>query len=215
MCVALEIDGGKSMETKAREFVNEVFEESEERRSIRVFHGEDGYGQLIGSKCCSACYIPLPTRLHEEYVEETLINGKHVLLEKPVAVSAKSYRAMLATASRHNKFLLDGTMFVHHQRTRAFAASIPNPNRVTFNFTFDGGPDFFATNIRMQKNNDFLGCIGDLGWYCVRMGILIFSSLDAASLRGLVVAAQVTRCELQKDVPYDADCVVYFSNVSF
>jgi len=113
---------------------------------------------------------------------------------------------------------MDGTMFVHHPRTNKFVKSIPNPNRVTFNFTFDasGGGDFFRNDIRIKKDGDFMGCIGDLGWYIVRMGLSIFSALDAGTLRGLVTEVQVLRYQLNEEgVPFDADCLVHFSEVSF
>ena len=27
--------------------------------------------------------------------------------------------------------------------------------------------EFFATNIRVKRDADPLGCVGDLGWYCM------------------------------------------------
>jgi len=118
-------------------------------------------------------YIPLPTKLHDTYVGSALRNKKHVLLEKPVAVSAQSYRDMLSIASKEGKFLMDGTMFVHAARTKQIVNAIPNPNRVHFNFTFEGDEDFFKNNVRVKKEGDFMGCIGDLGWYGVRMALHI------------------------------------------
>lgn len=40
-------------------------------------------------------YIPLPTVLHAEWVAKSVIAGKHVLVEKPVARNAKELNAML------------------------------------------------------------------------------------------------------------------------
>lgn len=105
-------------------------------------------------------------------------------------------------------------MFVHHPRTEQFVASVPGPNRVVFNFTFDGGDEFFRTDIRMKKDGDPMGCVGDLGWYCVRMALLVFSSSDAGSLKGMATEAQVVRFRVNEEgVPYDADCLVHFSRV--
>lgn len=134
---------------KAQNFVNEVLDGQE---TINIFSGGDAYDQLINSELRSV-YIPLPSMLHEQYVAKALSSKKHVLLEKPVATSAESYRTMLEAASRSKKFLCDGTMFVHQPRIKHFVTSIPNPNRVTFNFTFDasGGKDFFENDIRMKK----------------------------------------------------------------
>ena len=200
-------------EEKATDFVYEVFGD-EEQRPTHIFSGVDAYDNLLESKqSCDAVYIPLPTKLHDAYVGTALRNKKHVLLEKPVAVSAQSYREMLSIASQEGKFLMDGTMFVHANRTKEFVKAIPNANRVNFNFTFRGDEDFFKNDIRVKREGDCLGCIGDLGWYCVRMGLLVFSDLKADVLRkGLVKEVQVVNCELNDEgVPIDADCMVYFS----
>jgi predicted dehydrogenase len=99
-------------EDKARAFVNEVFT-GIEQRPTQIFSGADAYDKLLKSKeSCDAVYIPLPTKLHDAYVGSALRNKKHVLLEKPVAVSAQSYRDMLSIASQEGRFLMDGTMFV-------------------------------------------------------------------------------------------------------
>ena len=200
-------------EQKGQDFINEVL--SDHQEAPLLFSGEDAYMKMLGSNDISSVYIPLPTKLHEQYVAKTLSSNKHVLLEKPVAVSAKSYSEMLQAASDNGKFLMDGTMFVHHPRTLAFVKSVPNPNRVHFNFTFDGSvSDFFKNDIRMKKDGDFMGCIGDLGWYCVRMGLLVFSSGDTGALKNLVTEVQVSRYQLNDEgVPFDADCLVHFSGV--
>ena len=106
-------------------------------------------------------------------------------------------------------------MFVHHPRTNDFVKSVPNATRVHFNFTFDGGTNFHSNDIRTKKDGDFMGCIGDLGWYCTRMGLLVFSRADGNNLHGLVTDVQVTRFELNDEgVPIDAECLVYFTEVN-
>ena len=109
---------------------------------------------------------------------------------------------------------MDGTMFVHHPRTKEVVKSIPSPTRVHFNFEFLGGRDFHLNDIRTKMDGDFMGCIGDLGWYCARMGLLVFSGSYAGLLNGLVTHVQVTRHQLNdQGVPVDAECIVYFKEV--
>ena len=121
---------------KADDFVSEVLgddDDNNNQQSIEIYAGDDAYNTLLQNNKLNSVYIPLPTKLHDQYVANALSANKHVLLEKPVAVSTTSYRDMLITASHTNKFLMDGTMFVHHPRTKSFVTSIANPNRVTFN----------------------------------------------------------------------------------
>lgn len=202
---------------KAQDFVSEILGDGSP--PVKIFSGAEAYNQLLDSDDANSVYIPLPTMLHEPYVSRALSSQKHVLLEKPVAASADSYREMLDAASRSGKFLMDGTMYVHHPRTKHFATSVPNPNRVHFSFTFDalgeGDGSFFKEDIRIKKDGDPLGCVGDLGWYCVRMGLLAFSSCDAGALRGMAMEAQAVNWQLNEEgVPFEAECIVRFSGVS-
>ncbi|KAL3797391.1 hypothetical protein HJC23_010517 [Cyclotella cryptica] len=180
---------------KGENFVSEVFGTIPSSAPI-IYGGDAAYSNLIRDKSCDAVYVPLPTKLHKQYVISALDSGKHVLLEKPVANSADEYRQMLVAASK-----------------KAFVKSIPNPTRVHFNFTFDGDINFHQNDIRTKKDGDFMGCIGDLGWYCARMGLLVFSGADAGNLKGLVTDVQTTRYELNDDgVPMVAECIVHFTD---
>jgi predicted dehydrogenase len=211
-CCKIAAIASRSKE-KGEDFVSELFG-TNPSSAPAIYGGDSAYFNLIVDKSCDAVYIPLPTKLHKQYVIRALEIGKHVLLEKPVANSADEYRQMLLAASKSGKFLMDGTMFVHHPRTEAFVKSIPNPTRVHFNFTFDGDINFHQNDIRTKKNLDFMGCIGDLGWYCTRMGLLVFSGADARNLKGLVTGVQTARYELNDDgVPLVAECIVHFTEV--
>lgn len=108
---------------------------------------------------------------------------------------------------------MDGTMFVHHERMgallRRFDPAAPDylgaPRRITAAFSFPGDADFFATNIRMKKGADPLGCVGDLGWYCVRFALAVFGWQEMPSS---VHALQSKATE--EGVPVDVSAEVYF-----
>lgn len=79
---------------------------------------------------------------------------------------------MLQACRASNVLLMDGTMFMHHERLgqlqSLFTASSPGylgePRRISSAFSFPGDESFFSTNIRMKADGDPLGCVGDLGW---------------------------------------------------
>lgn len=163
--------------------------------------------------------MPLPTTTHLRFVKAALNAGKHVLVEKPVSVTVKEYKEMIDVAKAAQKFIMDGTMFVHNPRTNDLIDSIYSSAagaasseesahgdivRVQSAFTFPGNQDFFNNNIRVNPKGDPLGCIGDLGWYCIRMALLVFKGSAA-------ISAQVSHYELNEaGVPIDATCLVTF-----
>ena len=183
--------------------------------------GPDAYQQLVDSNdLVDAIYIPLPSAFHKDWVKKALEAGKHVLLEKPVALSAKDFEDMINTAQRCGKILMDGTMFVHTNRTRNLLDYCRDENtvgkiqRIEGAFSFNGladDPNFLNTNVRCQKDADPLGCVGDLGWYCVYMALLVFHTTTLAR----PVAAKAADFTCTADgVPIDATCFVYFEKVS-
>jgi len=135
--------------------------------------------------------------------------NKHVLVEKPVALSADDYLVWMELALSKGLILMDGTMFPHHSRTQQVVQwsqkDLGTVNRIESSFSFLGDNDFFESNIRIRE--DPLGCIGDLGWYCTRMAMLAFGNLSIES-------AQTVNFKLNSfGVPLEATCAVKFSQV--
>jgi predicted dehydrogenase len=194
-------------------FVGEYLENKQEDLP-KVFGGPAAYDELILSDVSDALYVPLPVAIKKDWVIKALKAGKHVVLEKPAALTAADYQEMLNVAYVNNKFLMDGTMFPHHPRTSKILDSlseIGQVNRIQASFSFLAHQAFLdGTNIRARKDGDPHGCIGDLGWYCIRYALVVFGKLGSK-----VESAQVVDFEVNKHgVPIDATCVVKFQNVS-
>lgn len=181
---------------------------------IKVIGGTNAYSELIQSSDWDALYIPLPVAIKKKWVIQALQNGKHVVLEKPAALNATDYEEMLTVAYANGKFLLDGTMFPHHDRMGRIlecAADIGSVNRIQCSFTFLADEAFLnGNNIRARKDGDPHGCIGDLGWYCIRFGLMVYERLGFGVASVKVVDYEVN----QHSVPIDATCVLHFEGVS-
>lgn len=154
-------------------------------------------------------------RVKKEWIMKALRAKKHVLCEKPVSISASEYEDLLAVAKEAGRYLMDGTMFVHNSRTGNMLdyvsreAEFGKVTRINSEFTFRGDEDFFANDIRTTKSGDPYGCIGDLGWYCVRFAQLVFRKTGY----GTVTRAQTTFWTLNDEgVPIDAQCLVFFNS---
>lgn len=132
------------------------------------------YEELIRSKDIDAVYIPLPTGLRKEWVIRAAEAGKHVVCEKPCAINAADLRQMLDACYKHHVQFMDGVMFMHHPRLDHIrrviddGSSIGQTKRMMSVFCFRGGQDFLRSNVRTSSELEPAGCLGDLGWYCIR-----------------------------------------------
>jgi predicted dehydrogenase len=97
-----------------------------------------------------------------------------VLSEKPVAATAGDVQEILAACRRNNVQFMDGVMFMHSRRFNPIreavndGQSIGQMRRIVSHFSFGAPPEFFQGNIRAHSELEPLGCLGDLGWYCIR-----------------------------------------------
>lgn len=76
----------------------------------------DGYAQLVAAPDVDALYIPLPSGLHKEWINQALLVGKHVYAEKSIASCYADADAMVANADMHGLALMEGFMFQYHSQ---------------------------------------------------------------------------------------------------
>jgi predicted dehydrogenase len=62
-------------------------------------------------------YNPLPNHLHAEWTVKALHAGKHVLCEKPFALTLDEVDAMIAASEETGKVLAEAVMYRHHAQT--------------------------------------------------------------------------------------------------
>jgi predicted dehydrogenase len=129
------------------------------------------YEALLEREDVDAVYIPLPTAVRKNWVLKAAAAGKHVLCEKPVAITAEDAQEMITACGQHGVQFMDGVMFMHSQRLRRLRETLTEigPIRhIHSAFAFLGDDEFRRTNIRVQKQLEPHGCLGDLGWYNIR-----------------------------------------------
>jgi predicted dehydrogenase len=69
-------------------------------------YGYDNFDSIAENKSIQAVYVALPNSMHAEYTIRAAKAGKHVLCEKPMAVSVSECEAMIAACKKANVKLM-------------------------------------------------------------------------------------------------------------
>lgn len=132
------------------------------------------YAALLQDSDVDAIYIPLPNSLHTEWTVAALAQGKHVLCEKPLALTTAEVDAIRRAASDKGLVVLEALMYRFHPQTArvqelirsgalgevqaitaAFTYHVPNPNDIRLKAALGGG------------------VLYDVGTYCVSVARLV------------------------------------------
>lgn len=152
------------------------------------------YEELLASKNIDAVYVPLPTGPRKEWVMRAAEAGKHVVCEKPCAVSAGDLEEMISACRKNRVQFMDGVMFMHNGRLDQIREVLNDGNsvgqikRITSQFSFLGSEDFLRGNIRVSNELEPLGCLGDLGWYCIRFTLWTMNWRMPNRLEGKIIS---------------------------
>ncbi len=104
------------------------------------------YQELVSDPAIDLVYISLPNHLHEEWSIRALEQGKHVICEKPLGLSAASVNRMLKAADRHGRLLFENLMYLQHPQHKAVkaliaAGTIGRVLSLLSEFAFPGPPE--------------------------------------------------------------------------
>src|SRR5437763_6098303 len=102
------------------------------------------YDSLINDPEIEAIYNPLPNSLHAEWTIKALKAGKHVLCEKPLAVTAEQGATMVQASGESGMLLMEAFMYRFHPQTiwaldQVATGRIGNVKLVYSSFSFNVG----------------------------------------------------------------------------
>ena len=133
-------------------------------------HAFGSYDALLADPDIGAVYIPLPNNQHREWTLRALEAGKHVLCDKPAALSYGDAVLMADTAHSANLRLLEGFMWRHHpqhSRIRELVAEGVIGDVVHFRGVFAYPAVRDGNNIRSRQQEAGGGAFMDVGVYPV------------------------------------------------
>ncbi len=136
------------------------------------------YDDLISDPTLDVIYIPLPPSMHAEWTIKAAEQGKHVLCEKPLSANTAEAEEMAKVCKQNAVQLMDGVMWVHHDRTKEMKKHLEKLGelrRVTTAFTFSW--DKIPYNNIRAKPELAGGSLGDLGYYCIRAILWAFEEI--------------------------------------
>ncbi len=161
------------------------------------------YDALLKRADVDAVYIPLPTGIRREWVVKAASAGKHVLCEKPCGPDATELRAMLDACKANDVQFMDGVMFMHSKRLPLLRSAIDDGEtvgqlrRIASHFSFAAGDDFLTNNIRVSKEMEPLGALGDLGWYNIRFSLFAMKYAMPTKVCGRILTEHASGVPLE------------------
>jgi predicted dehydrogenase len=142
--------------------------------SIPTVHGS--YEALLGDSNVDAVYIPLPNHLHAEWAIAAARAGKHVLCEKPLALTSDDAERMVAVAEAEGVRLMEAFMYRLHPSWVAVRELVAS-GRIGKLMSVQSSFSYFnddPTNIRnIQAAGG--GALYDIGCYCVNLSRMLFA----------------------------------------
>ncbi|MGX9146572.1 aldo/keto reductase [Mesorhizobium sp. 128a] len=136
----------------------------------------DGYDALLADPDVDAVYIAIPHPGHAEWAIKAAEAGKHVLCEKPLALTAFEADAMIHAARKAGTFLGEAFMYRLHPQTLKLveliqSGTIGDVRMIKSSFGF-AMPRFMPEH-RLYANDLAGGGILDVGGYPVSMARLL------------------------------------------
>ena len=146
-----------------------------DRLGIRKAYGS--YAELLEDDEIEAVYNPLPNHLHVPWTLKAIEAGKHVLCEKPLALSADEAASLNDASVAHKRLVLEAFMVRHHPQWLRSRELI----RSGVLGRIQGVQGVFAycntdpQNIRNQPDIGGGGLM-DIGSYCVMASRYVFAA---------------------------------------
>ncbi|MEQ1635627.1 MAG: Gfo/Idh/MocA family oxidoreductase [Methylococcales bacterium] len=155
-----------------------------QQQNVRCYNNLD---DLLNDPNIDAIYLPLANQEHAEWALRTIAHGKHLLCEKPMALTVSDIEAIQRAAQQHNVTVMEGFMYrFHPQHTRVQElirlGTIGEIRAVRSSYSFMMGP---ARMYRLTESVEHGGgAMWDIGCYAIHSARMFFD-IDPISVTAL------------------------------
>ena len=138
------------------------------------------YDTLLAREDIDAVYIASPNRFHAEQVCRAMRAGKHVIVEKPAAVTGAEVRQMIDTAREKGVFFFEGITTLFMPKYLQCRVLLPQLGAIqSAELCYAQYSSKYDAYLRGENPNIFnpamqAGALNDMGVYCIHMAVDLF-----------------------------------------
>jgi predicted dehydrogenase len=145
------------------------------RLSIPKVYGS--YEELLADASIDAIYNPLPNHLHVPWTVKAMEAGKHVLCEKPIALTADEARQLIEVRKRTGRHVAEAFMVRYHPQWQ-LAREIARSGRIGDVRAIQTFFSYFQTDPANIRNQADIGGGGlyDIGCYAILTARYLFGA---------------------------------------
>lgn len=148
--------------------------------NIKIAYGS--YDNLLADESVDAVYISVINPMHAELAIKAARAGKHILVEKPIAMNLPEATSMIAAAKENDVFLMEAFMYRCHPQTSKLVDLIQNGiigdiRVIRSSFGYNATEKSFP---RVYKQELGGGSILDVGTYPLSMARLLAGAARGA-----------------------------------
>jgi predicted dehydrogenase len=136
------------------------------------------YEELLADPEIDAVYNPLPNHLHVPWSIKALEAGKHVLCEKPIALTAAEGQQLVDAARQHPHLkVMEAFMYRHHPQWQ-LAKRLVNEGQIGELRTIQTIFSYYLVDPKNVRNQADIGGGGlmDIGCYAISLSRFIFDA---------------------------------------
>jgi predicted dehydrogenase/aryl-alcohol dehydrogenase-like predicted oxidoreductase len=168
-----------------------------DKHGVPAGHRHGSYAALLADPMVRAVYIATPHPSHAEWAIKAAEAGKHVLVEKPMAVHRHEAEAIVEAAVANHVLLMEAFMYRCHPQTSRLVEllaerAIGDVKVIQATFSFHAG---FDPKSRLFRNDLAGGGIMDVGCYPASIARLIAGAATGAPFANATSVKAVAHLE--------------------